>query len=152
MSNAIALDSNILIYASSKGFEKHNEAKMLVDKVFSGGLEAALCAQNLNEFIATVTNSKKMSNPLKLGDAVNEASKLVNTGFELLNPNDKTWQTFELIVKQKPKYKGQLIYDLFLAATLISNGVDTLITENVKDFEGIKGFKAMEIGELKYGT
>ncbi len=39
------------------------------------------------------------------------------------------------------------MHDVFLAATFISNGVETLVTENSKDFEGIKQITAMRLAD-----
>ncbi len=53
-------------------------------------------------------------------------------------------EVFLKLIKQiKPV--GQKVHDVFLAATLLSNGVKTLITENKEDFAGIKGLKAVDL-------
>ena len=52
---------------------------------------------------------------------------------------------FSLILKIKPK--AQAVHDIFLAATLLSNGVKTLITENSSDFKEVEGLRAMGLEE-----
>ena len=143
MNDVFGIDTNILVYAISKGVEKHGLAKDLVNSILEGKYNAVICVQNLNEFIATVTDSRRMTAPLNVLVSINEIDKFMHGGIKIFYPKLKTWDIYKKILKNKPKTKGQIIYDYFLAATLMSNGVNTLITENVKDFEGIKGFRAV---------
>jgi predicted nucleic acid-binding protein len=39
--------------------------------------------------------------------------------------------------------RGGRIFDLFLAATMLDNGVHTIYTENVRDFKGLKGIEVI---------
>lgn len=60
----------------------------------------------------------------------------------VIRPMTDTLQCFQEIVVQLPA-QGKDIYDRYLAATALSNGITTILTENVKNFAGIRGLTAV---------
>ncbi len=67
----------------------------------------------------------------------------------LIFPTPDTKETvFSLISKIKPK--AQQIHDIFLAATLLSNGVKALITENIKDFSDIRDLEVVNLNDGEF--
>ena len=148
MSDPVAVDTNILVYSNDKSSDFFVPAKQLVERVQNGQVEGVLALQNLVEFCAVVTNRKAVPNVMSLKEAVKKVGNIMRLGFVVILPNNDTGDLFLKILEEKG-VSGQKIHDIFLAATLLSNGVNTLVTENASDFSGIKGFKAVSLGEWK---
>ena len=47
------------------------------------------------------------------------------------------------LIGSRPVRSGR-IFDVFLAATMLDNGVRRIYTENITDFEAIKGIEAVD--------
>ncbi len=139
----VGIDTNILVYLINKTSVQNIPAHQLLKKLVKDQIKIIVTWQILSEFYAIVTDKKRFPNPRKPLEAVRYIKSLIDeAGFEIVLPNFETGRVFIILI-QNIKPVGQKIHDIFLAATLISNGVEILITENVKDFEGISGLKAV---------
>ena len=61
----------------------------------------------------------------------------------VLKPTSDTIKIFLEQLNKKP-VKGIKLFDLYLASTLLSNGVNMLYTYNKKDFIGIENLRIWE--------
>lgn len=129
------VDSNILIYAINADSPKNKLAQhFLADNL--GNLEIA--HQNIFETIRVLTH-KKYSKPMKLKEAM-EAILAISDSLRMVSPEQSTYYlTIKLI--EKHKLSGNRIFDAYLAATALSNDIDTIVTDNIKDFKKFKGLK-----------
>ncbi len=143
----ISLDTNILVYSVDELSPFHNQAKSFLTKLINDSKRFALTWQVLMEFYAVVTSAgKKMKVPSE--NAWKFVESLLESGkVELIYPNKDTNKFLKQILTKK-KCVGSKIFDLFLAATLLSNEVNTLVTENIKDFSGISSFKVMVLDSV----
>lgn len=122
------VDSNILIYAINADSPKHTKARSFLQEKL-GSLE--ISHQNILETIRVLTH-RKFSKPMKLKLAL-EAIQAIADSCRLISPDQTTYYlTLELISKYK--LTGNRIFDAYLAATALSNGIDTIATDNVEDF------------------
>jgi predicted nucleic acid-binding protein len=149
--NVIALDTNIFVYALNNDEKYHELARELIKKISEGELAAVVTYQNMTELFAVITNRKVVLGVMSPVQAEVEVKNLLeNGGFRLVFPNRKTGKVWlKLINKLQPK--GQRVHDYFLAATLLSNGINTLITENVDDFKGVVGLEVKSLVSWKSG-
>jgi len=109
-----------------------------MDRVVKGKLRACLAQQNLVEFIHVVTDPRQMEKHLLLPKALAEAEKFHQL-FRIISPLESTAEElFNLIGKKSKLGKGK-IFDLYLAATMLSNGVGTIYTFNASDFKDVPG-------------
>lgn len=139
MTDELALiDSNILIYdfdASDK--LKHKKAKEILDACWTGKKRYAVSIQNLSEFFVNVTN--KIEEPISIEDGTIAVKKMIM--FNWLTKLEPTKQcverALELCAQQKIHY-----WDALIAATMIENGIFSIITENTKDFSKIREIQA----------
>lgn len=123
------VDSNILIYAINAASPKHNKAQSFL-KENLGSLE--ISHQNVLETIRVLTH-QKFSKPMNLNMALT-AIYAIAKSCRIISPTQATYYlTLELISKYK--LAGNRIFDAYLAATTLSNGIDTIATDNVKDFK-----------------
>ncbi len=123
----IGIDTCSLIYAFDAGSPYYHEAKHALEKLALAG-RSYICPQNITEFLAALSR-KGISLPETL-----EAASFFEAMFPMVHPREETLKTFKGILMGS-QVKGKMIYDAFLAATYLSNGIDAIYTYNTKDFE-----------------
>lgn len=133
MSEPVLFDTNVLVAAADLDSSNHKIAKELHQKVEEGEIEAVIAHQNLEEFLAITTDPKRVKTPLSPTIALKEVEKYLFSRFRLISPKDDTIFIFVSLLRKKPA-KAQRIFDVYLAATMLSSGVGTIYTENVGDF------------------
>ena len=126
------IDSNILVYSIDKNSKKHQKAQNFL-KENLGGLEIA--HQNIFETLRVITYPK-LPKPMKISDAIDALERILKV-CRIVSPNWKTPSiTIELI--KKYKFSSDMVFDAYLAATALSNSIDTIATDNTKDFKRIE--------------
>ena len=139
----ILLDSNVLVYAYDRLSVNHVEAKSLVDKALSKELEVCLCPQVLWEFFAVITNPRRASSPMGVGDASDLCLDLWECSeVEKITPSSSVCSMVFQLAKERNLSAAE-IFDCVLAATAKENGVDCIYTENVRDFRSYGFLKVM---------
>lgn len=129
------VDSNILIYAINRRSLKHKAAQIFLQNNI-GHLEVA--HQNILEILRVLTHPKFPS-PMKIKDALKAINNIVKT-CRVIYPEEKTYHiTFLLIEENKPV--SDQIFDTYLVATALSNGITTIATDNTRDFKKFKEIK-----------
>lgn len=144
----VSIDANILVYSFDLDSPFHQISRQKIEKLLDENSKIYLAWQTLLEFSSVVTGSKvkTKSNPK---EAWRFVRKLLQTNsFEIIFPNTKTMAIFEKYQSLK-EYPGPKIYDLFLASTLLSNGVSILLTQNDKDFSIFKDLETITLGDAK---
>ncbi len=131
------IDSNILIYAINVDSPKHKKAQEFL-KQNLGSLEVA--HQNILETIRVLTH-RKFSKPMEPKSALT-AIQAITQSCRLISPAQTTYYLWlELI--NRYALTGNRIFDAYLAATALSNGINILATDNVADFKKFKGLKVI---------
>lgn len=130
------VDSNILVYAINSVSPKHQKAqKFLQDNL--GNLE--LAHQNIFETLRVLTHPK-FPNPMKSQDAVVALERIMKVCM-IIHPDYRTHQiTLELI--KKYRLSSDKIFDGYLVATALANGIAEIATDNAKD---LKKFKQIQV-------
>ncbi len=135
------IDTNILVYANNEDSEFHAVCKSIVEKAVNGEIKAAIAVQNLIELYAVVTDKRRVERPL----SAIKAKELIefyrgNANIRIIAPTPQTVDTVaKLIEKHRPR--SQSIFDCFLIATMLDNGVPAIYTANsdhFKPFDSIK--------------
>ena len=137
----VGIDTNVLFYSLNKDSPFHEEARenlaMLVEEQ-----SAVLTQQNLVELVAILTRRGVTS------EITRNYLYIFAEAMPVLKPTAKTVDLFLKQIEKKP-VKGAKVFDLYLAATLISNGVNLLYTYNEKDFAGIEGLHLWKLKDTK---
>ncbi len=123
------IDSNILIYAINSSSPKHKTAQKFLQENIN---ELVIAHQNIFETLRVLTHSKFLS-PMSPTDAI-EAVQSITKVSRIIAPDYKTHHIALELIK-KNKLSADLIFDAYLAATAISNGITTIATDNIKDFK-----------------
>lgn len=142
----IAFDTNVLVYAINDESEFFDAANLWLKKVEKREVRAVITPQNLAEFCAVVTSKraygKKFITPRQASWEIEKI--LTSRIFEVVYSYDGTMENFLTLIKLIGP-KAQKVHDVFLAATLLSNGVDTLLTADSQDFAKMPELKTIEL-------
>jgi predicted nucleic acid-binding protein len=129
------IDTNILIYSYDETQELHSSSYAFLEHAFSGHISASIAQQNLLEFLAVVTNPKRVEYPLSPDEALEKIAVYV-ANFPLVSPSARTFLTFVDLFSRYPSIRER-IFDLYLAATALDNGISQISTWNVKHFKTV---------------
>ncbi len=84
---SVFLDTNILVYATNEDSPYHSIAKGIIDQANKGNLHAFISPQILSEFYSTITNLKRVENPLSPEDAYDAVKRFLDS--ETISKDDK---------------------------------------------------------------
>jgi predicted nucleic acid-binding protein len=134
---SILVDSNVLVYAINSSSPKQKQAQtFLQDNI--GYL--VLAQQNIFEVLRVLTHGK-FPLPMSPDDAIKAVSAIAEVAY-IINPELNTYH-IALSLIQKYKITDNKIFDAYLSATAISSGINTIATDNDKDFEQIKEIRVI---------
>jgi len=140
MDDIAFLDANILVYAANEDSPYHANALDIIERVNSGELRACVSPQVLVEVYATVTNPKKMSQPLSPDEAAEAINGYLESDIPKLYPKENTLRlTLELA--ERYQVSGLDIFDAQIVATMLENRVKTICTVNEADFRRFEGLE-----------
>jgi predicted nucleic acid-binding protein len=138
----VLIDTNVLIYATLAADSRHQQAQKVLSLRNHSGVEMFVSVQNLAEMYPNLTGPKNQppDSPSLAREKILSLTRLrgitvlpltmesVQHALDLCVPGNVTRQNY---------------FDRQLAALMLREGISTIITENVKDFAGIKGIKAI---------
>ncbi|MBI4043940.1 MAG: PIN domain-containing protein [Candidatus Diapherotrites archaeon] len=130
------IDTNILVYyASAKEVEKHEKSRKLMKLAQENPYFFTIALQNIREF-ANVMHKKSI---LPISE-INEYVFLFAHLFQeiIIDTVSDVQKAVYLNVEKEHDF-----YDTLLSMTAQRNGIQTIYTENTKDFERIPGIKAV---------
>lgn len=131
------IDSNILVYAINRRSPKYKVAQFFLQNNIEN-LEVA--HQNILEALRVLTHPKFPS-PMKIQDALKAISSITKT-CRVIHPEEKT-RYITLLLIEKNKLISDQIFDAYLVATALSNGINTIATDNIRDFKKFKEIKLL---------
>ena len=138
----ILFDTNILVYVHNVESPNHQIAYQLESQVIKEKLEAAVSSQNLTELYATITNPSKISKPVIPAEAKRIINDYLNSSFQIIYPKEDDLKLALSLVSDK-KVVGRKIFDVYLVATMLSNSINTIYTNNDKDFQIFDNIKVV---------
>lgn len=131
------IDSNILIYAINADSPKNEKAQEFLRENLK---DLEITHQNILETIRVLTH-QRFSKPMGIKLALT-ALQAISQSCRIISPTQTTYHLWlELI--NKHALTGNRIFDAYLAATALSNGINILATDNVTDFKKFKGLKVI---------
>jgi predicted nucleic acid-binding protein len=131
-----AFDTNIFIYLLDKNSPFHRQAKAAFTLAEKKDMTIVVCQQTILELIQVLTDYYHLS----LKTAAIKAKEILAGPVRLVAPLPQTIKPY-LELCQKADGKAKRHFDLYLAATLIDNKIETLITNDKSGFKGIKKLK-----------
>lgn len=130
------IDTNVLVYAydvSEKS--KHQVAKYLLNEIWDYG-GGVVSLQNLSEFFVAVTS--KVDSPIAIADAKTIISDILRSSRWLVIDRQAGTiiKAIEIVKNTRTPF-----WDTLIAAYMLEHGIETIITENERDFKKIPGIK-----------
>jgi predicted nucleic acid-binding protein len=131
------LDTNIIIYSlSSKSSKKEKAQRFILSKKN----KLVIAHQNINEAIRLLTHPKtpkRISTKKAIRIVSNATSEL-----KIITPKPTTLHTALILIK-KYNIRSNQIFDAYLVATMITNSLSKIATDNEKDFKIFKGISVI---------
>jgi len=131
------VDTNILVYAINKRSPKYKRAQKFLE---DNQTDLTLAHQNILETIKVLTQPK-FSHPMDSLSAIEAVLKIARSCQIIIPKLGTEFIALELI--KRSKLSGNRIFDAYLAATALSNGVEVIATDNIKDFKKFKEIKVI---------
>ena len=131
-SNLSVLDTNVLVYAADESSEFHEASRTLRDRE---DIALAVTPQILMEFYAIITDPRRVASPRSAEEARGEVAKYVHSPHIVtLHPSPDVLTRVIALLAAYPQVTRQNIFDLFIVATMLGNGVNRIYTFNDQDF------------------
>lgn len=135
----IAVDANLLLYASDTSSVHHPAARRWFESALSGGESIGLTWAALLAFLRVGTNPRIRKDAFTVEEACDiVAGWLDHPDVTLLNPGDRHWQILRDVMT-KGQVRGPLVTDAHLAALAIEHGATLATTD--RDFARFPGLK-----------
>lgn len=118
----ILIDANLLLYAYNPSFDRHEPARLWLEKVLSDPEPVRFTWITLLAFLRIATNVRAFEHPL----ATDEATAIVTDWLErpmvgILDPGDHHWEILKQLLAAT-QLRGAMIMDAELAAIAIEHG------------------------------
>lgn len=131
-------DSNLLVYFLDQNSPFFETSKKIFLLQSNRQLDGVIAHQNILEAERTLIKDYKLNK----NEVFDSVSKVVfSFNFEIISPMVTTLEKYhELIETSTIKID---IFDYYLAATMLDNGINRILTGNTKDFSKIPGIEAV---------
>lgn len=139
----LLLDTNVLVYAHDPISKHYRKTLELRKAALKGELDACISYQNIAELYSVLTNPVKLSKPYEPAAAVELCELYIwSKNFRKIVPTGETYSK-ALRLADRVSASSAKIFDCLLVATALENGVDTIYTENTRDFEPFRSVRAV---------
>jgi predicted nucleic acid-binding protein len=132
------IDTNVLIYATLEADQRFAPAREVIEARLKGNNRAFVSAQNLSEMYPNLTGPKT-----KPPDSPEAARKKIEAiaGLHRLTILPVTREVVERALELCQEYgvSRQRYFDMQLIAAMQIAGINTVVTENTSDFDGVEG-------------
>ncbi|WNZ26286.1 type II toxin-antitoxin system VapC family toxin [Leptolyngbya sp. NK1-12] len=133
----IFIDTNVLVYANILAYPLHTVAAEFLQSLIDAEVELWLSRQVLREFIAAVTRPQTYGSPQPI-TVVIERVRTFQTQFRVAEDNVQVTDQLLNLLQQFPT-AGRQVHDANIVATMLTAGVERLLTHNVGDFDRFSG-------------
>jgi len=137
MEDDLFYDTSVLVYAfDSSDVKKHETCVNMIDEIVSSGRRAFISNQILGELFSVLTES--ISIPIEKS----LASEIINDFVAAKSwvKFNYTYNTVRNAAKASDEYRMPF-WDSLIVETMKENGINAIVTENVKHFKRANGIK-----------
>ena len=127
-------DTNVLLCATDRSREHHEEARRLIREAGPSGYHLAVSGQIIREYLVVATRPVAGNGlGLSIPEALNNVDQFSRPPTVFCDePESVTARLRQLTVAHD--LKGKRIHDANVVATMLVHGIRRLITENTRDF------------------
>jgi len=141
----IAIDANLLLYASDTSSAHHQASRSWLEDTLSGEEAVGIPWAMVLAFLRVGTNPQIRKNAFSLQEAIAiVAGWLERPNVTLLNPGERHWEILRAMMT-KGQARGPLVTDAHLAALAIEHGAALATTDrDFARFPGLKFFNPLD--------
>lgn len=141
------IDTNVFIYAINRNSKFYSDSRNFLNAALNNEIKCAVTINNLLEFYAITTDSKRVENPLSPNQALDIINLISKSNIEIIEI--KITDMFRAIDLSLQLNKGkQYIFDLIISAAMLNNSIKQIITYNQKDFNKIESIRSFLPNEI----
>lgn len=133
---ATLVDTNVLVYSLYPESDHYAASRALLERAGDPLANLFYAPQNIAEFLATVTNARRVTQPKTIAEAIGAIKAFqARPGLSMLVvPVDIIELHMEAL--QEIPVSGARVFDAQLVAVMRGNGIADICTFNVTDFRG----------------
>jgi predicted nucleic acid-binding protein len=128
----VLVDTNILVFASSKSAPRHLAARAALDTLAQAGVELWISRQVLREYMATMTRPQTFAGPVPMAMVLADVGRFVGSLF-LAEDGPPVFAQLLAILSTVP-CGGRQVHDANIVATMLAHAIPNLLTDNTADF------------------
>jgi predicted nucleic acid-binding protein len=125
--------TNVLIYANVASAPYHQLAIERLQNSDNSGTELWISRQILREFIATLTRPQTFVN-IQPPEVIVERIQFFEQRFQIAEDSSQVTARLLNLLQTIPM-GGRQIHDANIVATMLTSGIDRLLTHNARDFD-----------------
>jgi len=138
----VLFDTNILVYSQDIDDPRYTFCRSLVKQSEQGKIRGVVAVQNLIEFTAVMLNLAKIKGKSETKGIVRSLKSFKSGIFSIIYPSDNALILYGELL-EKYYTTSYRVYDIFLAATMLGNGINQIYTYNVDDFAAFPKIRAI---------
>lgn len=127
------VDTNVMLRTLSKAINDHKVARALVLNYQARGYQLFISRQVIREYLVQVTRPQTYSQPLTYQE-LQTKMRVINRLFTVLDDTESVTLQLLLLLRDYPT-QGKQVHDASIVATMLVNGIDTLLTTNLSDMK-----------------
>jgi predicted nucleic acid-binding protein len=127
------VDTNVLLRGLLTEMDNHEACDALLKRYWSQGTELWISGQVIREFIVQATHPRTMKDRLTISEVIDEVQRIKRL-FVVADDTVAVRDQLLDLLAQFPS-EGRQVHDANIAATMLANGIDTLLTINTVDFK-----------------
>ena len=131
------LDSNIIIYSLNQLSPKCMSAQRFIEEQQNN---LVVSHQNMNETLRILTH-RTFPSSMTSAQALKAVDGILR-GLDIIHPLPVTYNIVKELIGLY-KLKGNEVFDAYLVATMLSNDINQIATDNVKHFKLFKHIKVV---------
>jgi predicted nucleic acid-binding protein len=138
----LLVETNVLIYATLENDPRHARAREVLGWRDSAAVELFVSVQNLAEMYPNLTGPKN-NPPDPPGLARRKIESIARLSGITVLPVQISVQHRALELCERHNIRRQRYFDAQLAASMLDEGIETILTENSRDFADIPEIRAV---------
>lgn len=140
---SVALDANLLLYASDESSRFHEKAQTTLEECTAGPEPCYLFWPVAMAYLRIATHPGVFVAPLSLSDALaNVDALLTRPAVRAVGEDDGFWRVFRAAA-QGAGVRGNLVPDAQVAALMLQYGAQTIVSHD-RDFRKFDGIKVLD--------
>jgi predicted nucleic acid-binding protein len=128
----VFLDTNIVLRAFHSTLSGHERVKVLFDQMIDEENEMWISRQVIREYLVQLTHPRTFDPPLEIGQVMAHLAQVEGL-FRVADDTQAVTAHLKMLLQTYPT-RGKQIHDANIVATMLANGIDTLLTLNLDDF------------------